>query len=103
MSAARPYDADPAKAAANQAKHGVTFDDGFRVLMQDEMLLWQFADMREDHGEDRWIVVGPLPEHLHTLIHVTWTERGDRIRIISVRRATTSERRSYANRYRRSN
>jgi uncharacterized DUF497 family protein len=98
---ARPYDCDPAKAAANQARHGVGFDDGFAVLMQDDLVLWQFADEREGYGEDRWIVVGPLPGHLHTLLHVTWTERGDRIRIISVRRATPSERRSYANRYRR--
>jgi uncharacterized DUF497 family protein len=101
MTSARPFDFDPEKEAENLAKHGVGFDDGFAVLTQDDMLLWQFADEREDHNEDRWIVVGPLPGHLHTLLHVTWTERGDHIRIISVRRATPSERRSYANRYRR--
>jgi uncharacterized protein len=97
----RPYDCDPGKEAENQRKHHVGFADGFAVLMQDEERLWQFLDEREDYGEDRWIVVGPLPGHTHTLLHITWTERGDRIHLISVRRATPSERRSYADRHRR--
>ena len=102
MTAARPYDYDPAKEALNLGKHRMGFDDGWAVLRQDESRLWQFLDQREDYGEDRWIVVGPLPGHLHTLLHVTWTERGDRIHIISVRRAKPAEHRSYAHRYRRS-
>jgi len=97
----KPYDSEPAKEAENLRKHRVGFSDGFAVIMQDDAMLWQFLDERTDHGEDRWIVVGPLPGHAHTLIHVTWTERGERIRIISARRATPAERRSYAHRHRR--
>jgi len=99
---AQPYDSDPEKEAENLRKHRVGFVDGFAVVMQDEAWLWQFLDDREDYGEDRWIVIGPLPSQPHILLHVTWTERGDRIHIISVRRAKPSERRSYANRHRRS-
>jgi uncharacterized protein len=97
----KPFDADPVKAAENLRRHRVSFDVGFTVLMQDESRLWQFLDERAEYGEDRWIVVGPLPGHAHTLIHVTWTERGDRIRIISVRRATPAEKTSYAHRHHR--
>ncbi len=98
----KPYAFEPSKAARNLREHRVSFDDGFTVLMQDESQLWQFLDQRQDYGEDRWIVVGPLPGYVHTLLHITWTERDDRIRLISVRRATPSERRSYAHRHRRS-
>lgn len=96
----KAYDFDPAKAASNLRKHGLTFDDGFRVLMQDEGCLWQFLDQTSE-AEDRWIAVGPLPGSARLLLHVTWTERGERIRIISARRTTPAERRSYEHRYRR--
>jgi uncharacterized protein len=97
----KPYTYDPAKAAKNLRDHRVSFDDGFAVLIQDEALLWQFLDQRNDYGEDRWIVIGPLPGFVHTLLHITWTERDENIHLISVRRVTSSERRSYANRHRR--
>ena len=99
--ARRPYEFDPAKATANLRKHGVSFDDGYRVLLQDEDRLWQFLDDRHQDGEDRWIVIGPLPDQLHTLLHVTWTERPTGVRIISVRRTTPAERRDYEHRHRR--
>jgi uncharacterized DUF497 family protein len=96
----RPYSFDEDKAISNLRKHHVSFDDGFAVLMQDEGLLWQFLDNRQKYGEDRWMVIGPLPSHLHTLLHVTWTDRDDDdIHIISVRRVTPAERRNYAKRY----
>ena len=101
MTRPRPYDCDETKAATNLRKHGVGFDDGFAVLMQDESRLWQFLDEREDYGEDRWITVGPLPGHSHALLHITWTERGDRAQIMSARRTTPAERRSYEHRYHR--
>lgn len=97
----KPYEFDPAKAATNLRKHGVSFDDGYRVLMQEEDRLWQFLDDRDHGGEDRWIVIGPLPDQLYTLLHVTWTECPDGVRIISVRRTTPAERRDYEHRHRR--
>ncbi|MGH7090442.1 MAG: BrnT family toxin, partial [Stellaceae bacterium] len=41
-------------------------------------------DDREDYGEERCNVLGMCDG---TLLHVTYTERGPRIRIISARRA----------------
>ncbi len=101
MSGERQYDFDPVKERENQRKHGMGFDPGFAVLMQDELVLWQFLDQRNEHEEDRWITIGPLPGHTAILLLITWTERGDRIRLISVRRTVPAERRAYVHRYRR--
>jgi uncharacterized protein len=79
-----------AKAASNFRKHGVTFDEAATVLL--DPLAVTFAD---DHAaEARSITVGHSA--LARLLVVVTTERhGDRIRIISARRATAKERREY--------
>lgn len=79
-----------AKAASNLKKHGVTFDEAATVLL--DPLAITFAD---DHPtEDRSITVGHSA--LARVLVVVTTERdGDRIRIISARRATAKERRDY--------
>jgi uncharacterized DUF497 family protein len=43
--------------------------------------------------EQRWITVGA--NTLGSLMVVVWTERGEEIRLISVRLATPKERKSY--------
>ncbi len=50
------------------------------------------VDAREDYGEERINLVG-LCDGI--LIHVTYTERGERIRIISARRAERHEQDDY--------
>jgi uncharacterized DUF497 family protein len=47
------------------------------------------VDDRFDYGEDRFSVIGMVKGELLT---VSYTERGDRIRIISARRATRREK-----------
>jgi uncharacterized DUF497 family protein len=83
------FEWDDAKAAANYARHGVTFamasdvfDDPFAVIELDD---WR------DH-EDRYSVIGMVEDHL---LFVAYTLRGDRIRIISARLAEPYERRQY--------
>ena len=49
-------------------------------------------DEREDYGEERINVLGMRQG---VILHVTYTERGDRIRIISARRATRHEQDHY--------
>ncbi len=97
-----PFDGDPNKAASNLRLHGFSFDDGYRVLNQDPTAVMTWLDRRRDYGEDRWNTLGSLPEQRQILLHVTWTERGDRLRIISVRNATAAERRRHAHRHDRS-
>jgi uncharacterized DUF497 family protein len=98
----KPYDDDPAKEAENLRRHGYSFSDGYRVLMHDPLWLMTWLDQRHAYGEDRWNTLGPLPQQTPILLHVTWTERGDRLRIISVRNATPAERRRHAHRHDRS-
>lgn len=97
----QPFDGDPAKAARNLRVHGYTFADGYRVLLQDPALLMTWLDARQDYEEDRWNTLGSLPGARDILLHVTWTERDDRLRLISVRNATPAERRRHAHRHHR--
>ena len=102
MTAARPYDCDPVKEAENVRIHGYDFTDGYRVLMQEPGWLMTWIDQRQDYEEDRWNTLGSLPGRRHIMLHITWAENDDRLRIISVRNATAAERRRHAHRHDRS-
>ena len=84
------YQWDPRKAASNLRKHGIDFADAVGVF-EDE---WGLT-LREDEieGEHRFVTLGT--DFLGGVIVVAYTDRGDSIRIISARRATRRERRSY--------
>jgi uncharacterized protein len=84
------FEWDGAKAAANYAKHGVTFDAA-RDVFKDAFAIEQVDD-RHDHGEERWTILGMARDRL---LLVAYTMRGDRIRIISARAAEPYERREY--------
>jgi uncharacterized DUF497 family protein len=84
------FEWDDTKAAANYAKHGVTFDAA-RDVFKDAFAIEQ-ADDRQNYGEERWIILGMARERL---LSVAYTVRGDRIRIISARTAEPYERREY--------
>jgi len=72
------FEWDDKKAARNLASHGVSFaaarlafDDAFAVAREDR---------RQDYGEDRFILLGMVQDHL---LAVSYTLRGERVRIIS--------------------
>ena len=50
-------------------------------------------DDRENYGEERFVIIGMAEGHI--LLFVADTERGERIRIISARRATQIEQDDY--------
>ena len=82
---------DPAKAARNVAKHGVSFNEASTVF--GDPLAGTILDPKHSGEEARFITIGrSTSERLITVAHA---EREDRIRIISARRATRRERRSY--------
>lgn len=75
----------------NIRKHGIDFKDVSDLFNQPMLVL---QDNRDSYGEQRWIGVGML---LELVAVVVYTEReGDIIRIISVRKATKQEAKSYA-------
>jgi uncharacterized protein len=96
MTARLEFDWDPAKAASNAAKHGVSFPQAATVLA-DALALTVF-DAEHSEFEERWFTLGMSSEgRLLAVSHtyaVTGTE-GARVRIISAREATRNERRQY--------
>lgn len=81
---------DPAKAAANSRKHGVSFADAEGVLEDPLAVTIEDPDAE---GEQRFITVG-LGSAAELLL-VIWTERDNECRVISARRPTRKERRQY--------
>jgi len=84
------FEWNKAKAAANHAKHGVTFEQA-REAFNDPFAI-DFVDDREDYGEDRLILFGMVENRLLVVAHIL---RGDKVRIISAREAEPHERRKY--------
>lgn len=82
------FEFDPAKSAANQAKHGLDFLAAQALWQDPERLTLPSAHL----AEPRQLVVGRLGGEMWTAI-ITW--RGNRIRLISVRRSRPSETKLY--------
>jgi uncharacterized DUF497 family protein len=79
------------KAAENQRKHGVSFDEAITAL--EDPLAVTYRD--PDHSDDelRFLTFGQ--SSTGRILVVAHTEREDAIRVISARVATRSERRAY--------
>jgi len=89
------FEWDPAKARSNLTKHGISFSDVEPAFYD------QYAISMPDPGvstEKRFILVGM--DALGRIVVVIYTYRSNSIRIISARRATKSERKSYEERIR---
>lgn len=80
------------KAARNWREHGVTFETARDVFRDAFAIEWD--DRGQDEGEDRFVTVGMVDDRL---LFVSYTMRGERIRIISARFAEPYERRRYHN------
>ena len=79
-----------AKAAENLRHHGVAFDKAVKAFADPFAIEW--IDRSGSYGEERWNALG-MCEGI--ILHVTYTERGERIRIISARRAERNEQDRY--------
>lgn len=85
------FEWDPLKDSANARKHGVSFAEASTVFFDDFSLTG--ADPDHSWEEDRFVVFGL--SSIGQLLVVAYTERGERIRIISARPATRTERKLY--------
>jgi uncharacterized DUF497 family protein len=81
-----------AKAKANFRRHGVSFDLA-KAVFSDPFAV-ERLDEREEHGEERFVIIGAAEGE--ALLFVAYTEREERIRIISARRATQNEQDDYS-------
>ena len=84
------FDWDDRKAAANLAKHGISFEQAVTAFDDPEFL--DVYDAAHSASEDRWIRIG-LSDC--GVLAVVYTARKGRHRIISARRANREERRLY--------
>jgi uncharacterized DUF497 family protein len=85
------FEWDEEKAAANLAKHGVSFKEAKTVF--DDPLYVDFYDPDHSSDEHRYIIIGESQQR--RLLIVSYTERDNVIRLISVREVTRSERETY--------
>jgi hypothetical protein len=88
------YEWDPGRAARNRRKHGVSFAEAASVLL-DPMAL-TFNDPDHSNDEPREITIGASTKQ--RVLFVSHCMRGDRIRIISARKAQQKEIKQYAER-----
>ena len=79
------------RAKNNVRKHRVSFTEAVTVF--DDLLSIVISDPDHSDEEERWLLIGES-NRLRLLV-VIYTEKGNRIRLISARRATKAERRTY--------
>ncbi len=84
------FEWDAAKAGANQARHGISFEEAIAVFADPDLVVFDVS--REPDGEPRSKAVGMIEGRLFVVV---FTRRGDAFRIISARRTNTREDRIY--------
>ena len=83
------FEWDEEKNRINKRKHGVDFNDAAKIF-GDENRIERFDEFHSD-DEDRWQVIGKVED----ILFVIYTERIEKIRLISARKANAYERRLY--------
>ena len=86
------WDAD--KADKNLSRHGVSFGEAVTVF--DDPLYIDFYDPDHSDEEERYLVVGESSND--RVLIVSYTERGNMVRLISAREVTSAERKDYEER-----
>ena len=86
------FEWDQKKAEENLSKHdGVSFEEGMTVFAHP--LAKIFKDDEHSYDEQREIIIGHSARQ--RLVLVSFTAAGDKVRIISAREATSTERKDY--------
>ena len=83
------FDWDPAKAASNLRKHGVSFEEA-KSVFYDEFAI-QFYDQPHSSDEERFLMLGMSSGARLLLVCHCERDSGGVIRIISARKATQRE------------
>ncbi len=85
------FEWNPAKAEANQKKHGVSFEEASTAFA--DPLSVTIPDPDHSGREERLLLLGQSSTGI--LLVVSFVERAERIHVISARKATRRERRDY--------
>jgi uncharacterized DUF497 family protein len=85
------FEWDDEKAISNLKKHDVSFEEG-ATIFNDPLIITIF-DPGHSEIEERYISIGiSVQGRLLVVVH---TERDERVRLISCRKATNTERKAY--------
>ena len=85
------FEWDKNKARENVRKHGVSFEEASTIFA--DPLARTIYDPLHSDEEDRFVMLGESQRR--RLLVVVFTDRDDRIRVISARVATRRERKDY--------
>ena len=85
------FEWDNAKAKRNIKKHGVSFEEAMTVFA--DPLSLTIHDPEHSGEEDRYVILGESKRQ--RLLVVVFTDRDDRIRIITASVASRQERKNY--------
>lgn len=85
------FEWNPSKAELNIEKHGVSFQEAATIF--NDPLSITFPDPDHSIGENRYVIIGT--SRFGQLLVVAHTDRGEKVRIISARKATRQEKRFY--------
>lgn len=83
------FEWDSEKAKRNKIKHGIGFKLASRVFEDEDRI--ERRDDEHSQDEERWRVIGKV----ENVLFVVYTERGEKIRLISAREATEAEKEWY--------
>ncbi|MDM8537691.1 BrnT family toxin [Desulfobacterales bacterium HSG17] len=89
------FEWDKNKAEINKQKHGISFDEAQTVFIDNLSVMK--LDINHSNTEERLLIIGTSSNN--QIIVISYTERGDRIRLISARKATRNERKQYEEDY----
>jgi uncharacterized DUF497 family protein len=84
---------DPVKDRTNQHKHGISFDEAKSVFLDENGKLIDDPDHSE--SEDRFVIMGLSHKFRILMVCHCYRSNDNEIRIISARKASTSETRFY--------
>jgi len=85
------FEWDARKAEANEAKHGVSFEEAITVFA--DPLARIFEGEEHSESERREIIIGHSDQR--NLVLVSFVEFGERVRLISARKVTRMGRKDY--------
>lgn len=84
---------DQRKARSNLVKHGISFEEAETVFLDENARLLDDPDHSQD--EERFILLGYSFQARCLIVNHCYRESSDVIRLISARRATAAEEKTY--------
>ncbi|MCC5851109.1 MAG: BrnT family toxin [Verrucomicrobia bacterium] len=84
---------DPSKNETNRQKHGVRFEEAQTVFFDDAAM--EFFDSDHSDDEDRFLLLGQSFKLRTLMVCHCFRETDQVIRLISARKATAKERKTY--------